>query len=67
MVRDQGLQVVVGKVAGVSFSARLRVCSVYKALMSVGEMVDEGFRVVFDQDASGQDVSHALHKASGTK
>eukprot|EP00971_Amphidinium_carterae_P034719 683364-Amphidinium_carterae.1 len=41
--------------------------SVYKALMSVGEMVHEGFRVVFDKDASGQDVSHALHKASGTK
>eukprot|EP00971_Amphidinium_carterae_P330779 6463992-Amphidinium_carterae.1 len=67
VVQDQGQQVVAGKVAGVDFSAKLRVCGVYKALMSVGEMVDQNYRVVFDRDVSGRDMSHALHKPSGTK
>ena len=44
---------------------RARVADVHKALLSVAEVVDKGFRVVFDTDNKGRDASHMVRKSDG--
>ena len=44
----------------------LQVAEVNKVLCAVSYLVDNGYRVTFDQDPkSGRDTSHILHKKSG--
>ena len=38
------------------------IAEVNKALASIADRVDNGWRVVFDQDESGRDTSHMIHK-----
>ena len=43
-----------------------QVAEVNKALGSVIYLVDNAYKVIFDKDAaSGRDLSHMIHKASG--
>ena len=46
---------------------RARVADVHKALLSVAEVVDKGFRVVFDTDQKGRDISHMVRKSDGQR
>ena len=46
---------------------RARVADVHKALLSVAEVVGKGFRVVFDTDQDGRDISHMVRKSNGQR
>eukprot|EP00971_Amphidinium_carterae_P349424 6491013-Amphidinium_carterae.2 len=63
-VYDKGVQHVRGTVKGATtpIDVRLRVADVREGLLSVLEIVDKGFKVVFDKDGS-----YAEHKTSGER
>ena len=64
-VMDKGMRALMGYL-GDSPKPRgnkFRVTDVTKALLAVSEMVDAGYRIVFDR-ADGVDISHAVHKES---
>ena len=66
-VRDEGLRELIGRPNGQGpvMGIRARVADVHKALLSVAEVVDKGFRVVFDTDNKGRDTSHMVRKSDG--
>jgi hypothetical protein len=68
-VRDEGLRELLGRPNGQSpvMGIRARVANVHKALLSVAEVVDKGFRVVFDTDENGRDTSHMVRKSDGQR
>ena len=45
-------------------SLTMQIAEVNKALASVSYLVDRGYRVVFDKNKDGNDISMMLHKAS---
>ena len=46
---------------------RARVADMHKALLSVAEVVDKGFRVVFGTDQDGRDISYMARKSDGQR
>jgi len=67
-IRDKGSRNIFGHVKGrAKISAwNFRVTKVHRALMSVSQMVDKGYRVVFDAD-NGVDISYFVNKDTGSK
>ena len=66
-IKDQGCRKIAAVSNGVLRGAQGRVAAVHKNLTAVFDMMTAGHRVVFDLDDQGNDISHALHKASGTE
>lgn len=68
-VKDEGLRELIGRPNGQGevMGIRARVADVHKALLSVAEVVDKGFRVVFDTDQDGRDTSHMVRKSTGQR
>ena len=66
-IKDQGCRKIAAVSNGVLRGAQGRVAAVHKNLTAVFDMMAAGHRVVFDLDEQGNDISHALHKASGTE
>eukprot|EP00971_Amphidinium_carterae_P044433 873851-Amphidinium_carterae.3 len=67
-VKDGGrIELVCSDSDGLTKKIRGRSCQVGKGLISVADMVSAGHRVVFEQDEHANDISHALHKETGTK
>ena len=68
-VKDEGLRELIGRPNGQGevMGIRARVADVHKALLSVAEVVDKGFRVVFDTDQDGRDISHMVRKSNGQR
>ena len=75
---DQGSRHIFGRIQGRSAVSawRFRVTKVHRALLSVSQMVDQGYRVVFDSDDtcgrggstdSRKDVSYFQNKETGVK
>jgi len=61
-VKVEGEVVLYGKHNGSLRAMRAKKFDIRRNLMSVKDMVRAGHRVVFDQDAEGNDTSHAIHR-----
>ena len=66
-IKDKGCRKIAAISNGVLRGAQGRVAPVHKNLTAVYDMMKAGHRVVFDLDEQGNDISHALHKATGTE
>ena len=66
-IKDKGCRKIAAISNGVLRGAQGRVAPVHKNLTAVFDMMKAGHRVVFDLDEQGNDISHALHKATGTE
>ena len=67
-VRDEGMKSVAGRPAGAAAGLRLahfRVAGVSKPLMSVAEMVDANYSVIFERDDRGVDRSRSIDRETG--
>ena len=68
-VRDEGLRELIGRPNGQGevMGIRAGVADVHKALLSVAEVVEKGFRVVFDADQDGLDISYMVRNSNGQR
>ena len=66
-ISDEGQRKLLVEAGGELRGIRSRVAAVRRPLMAVYDMVHSGHRVVFERDAEGRDISHAVHIATGRR